>query len=75
MSQGLGTYDLRCLLGDLKLFCLGMNFSSDVLGDVVSGSCLLGDVDFGTSFDWGFAWVCETGVYRIVYIIRIREKC
>ena len=20
------------------------------------GSCLLGDVDFGTSFAWGFAW-------------------
>ena len=22
----MGTYDLRCLLGDLILFCLGMNF-------------------------------------------------
>ena len=61
-------YDLRCLLGDLILFCLGMNFSSGVLGDVVFRSCLLGDVDSGTSFVWGFAWggfawVCETGVF------------
>ena len=66
MSQCLGTYDLRCLLGDLILFCLGMNFSSGVLGMWFSGSCLLGDIDFGTSFAWGFAWggfawVCETG--------------
>ena len=67
MSQCLGTYNLRFLLGDLILFCLGMNFSSAVLGVWFSGSRLLGDVDFGTSFSWGFAWcgfawVCETGV-------------
>ena len=42
-----------------RAVCLGMCFS---------GSCLLGDVDFGTSFAcgfaWGgFAWVCETGVF------------
>ena len=43
MSQCLGTYDLRCLLGDLILFCLGMNFSSGVLGDVV----------FRVLFAWG----------------------
>ena len=53
MSQCLGTYDLRCLLGDLIPVCLVMNFSSGV--------------DFGTYFAWGFAWggfawVCETGV-------------
>ena len=34
MSQCL-TYDLRCLLGDSILFCLGMTFSSVVLEDVV----------------------------------------
>ncbi len=39
----MGTYDLRCLLGDLILFCLGMNFSSGVLGDVV----------FRVLFAWG----------------------
>ena len=43
MSQCLGTYDLRCLLGDLILFCLGMDFSSYVLGDVV----------FWVLFSWG----------------------
>ena len=41
--------------------CLGMWFS---------GSCLIGDVDFGTSFAWGFpwggfSWVCETGVFGL----------
>ena len=41
-----------------------------------SGSCLLGDVDFGTSFalgfSWdGFAWVCETGVYMVGYYWRV----
>ena len=49
MSQCLGTYDLRCLLGDLILFCLGMNFSSGFqglicLGTSVSAPLLLGDL-------------------------------
>ena len=54
MSQCLGTYDLRYLFGDLILFCLGINFSSGVLGDV----------DLGTSFAWGFAWVDLLGSVR-----------
>ena len=49
MSQCLWIY-VTFLLGD-EFFERGMWFS---------GSCLLGDVDFGTSFAWGFAWVCET---------------
>ena len=51
--------------------CLGMNFRAVCLGMWFSGSCLPGDVDFCTSFAWGFAWggfawVCETGVMKKV---------
>ena len=52
-----------------RVVCLGMRFS---------GSSLLGDVDFGTSFAWGFpwgefAWVCETEVFQLRYI-RYKRK-
>ena len=65
------------MLGDVRFTMFAWGFDTFLLGDEFfrevclgmwfSGSCLLGDVDFGTSFAWGFAWggfawVCETGV-------------
>ena len=54
------------MLGDVRFYdvCLGIwyffawgwIFRAVCLGMWFSGSCLLGDVDIGTSFAWGFAW-------------------
>ena len=54
------------MLGNIRFTMFDWGFDTFLLGDEFfercvwgcgfSGSCLLGDVDFGTSFAWGFAW-------------------
>ena len=61
-------FGLSVCLGIWYFFAWGWIFRAVCLGMWFSGSCLLRDVDFCTSFPWGFTWggfdwVCETEVY------------
>ena len=67
---GVGGLMLGGRLESVLIFLLGDGlFRVGCLGRRLSGSRLLGDVDIGTSFAWGFAWDgftwdCEAGVFQ-----------